>query len=210
MLFSFSDKSNDIQGKLADFMGVTDADLPTLRAILPAKMTKFAFETAAKDMTVENVGAWIDSILSGSLKPHLKSDPVPETQGPVTVIVGTEFDKIVNDVTKDVLVKYYAPWCGHCKKLAPIWEELGELYKDNEDLVIAKFDATTNEAEGVNIRGYPTLIFYSKENKEGVTYEGEREPRRFQGMALRELFRCYGTHRGCQGRPLNINNTSKI
>ena len=175
MLFSFSDKSNDIQGKLADFMGVTDADLPTLRAILPAKMTKFAFETAAKDMTVENVGAWIDSILSGSLKPHLKSDPVPETQGPVTVIVGTEFDKIVNDVTKDVLVKYYAPWCGHCKKLAPILEELGELYKDNEDLVIAKFDATTNEAEGVNIRGYPTLIFYSKENKEGVTYEGERD-----------------------------------
>lgn len=51
------------------------------------------------------------------------------------------------DNTKDVLVKYYAPWCGHCKKLAPIWEELGTLYKDNKDLVIAKFDATTNEAD---------------------------------------------------------------
>ena len=176
MLFSFSDKSNDIQGKLADFMGVTDKDLPTLRAIIPAKMTKYACETAATDLTVEKIGAWVDSIIDGSVKPHLKSEAIPESNdGPVKVIVGLEWDKIVNDPTKDVLVKYYAPWCGHCKKLAPIWEELGEFYKDNKDVVIAKFDATTNEAEGVQIRGYPTLIFYPKDNKAGVTYEGDRD-----------------------------------
>jgi len=79
------------------------------------------------------------------------------------------------DENKDVLVKYYAPWCGHCKKLAPIWDELAEHYKDNENLVIAKFDATANEAEGVEVRGYPTLIFYPKDNKKGVDYSGERE-----------------------------------
>lgn len=176
MLFSFSDKSNDIQGKLADFMGVTDADLPTLRAILPNKMTKYAFDGFDAQITSDSVGRWIDAINSGELKPHLKSEPVPESNdGPVTVIVGSEFERIVNDPTKDVLVKYYAPWCGHCKKLAPVWEELGEHYKNNQDLVIAKFDATANEAEGVQIRGYPTLIFYPKDNKEGVTYEGDRD-----------------------------------
>ena len=42
-------------------------------------------------------------------------------------------------------------------------------------MVIAKFDATENEADGVEVRGYPTLIFYPKDNKEGVNYEGERE-----------------------------------
>lgn len=176
MLFSFSDKTNDIQTKLADFMGVTDADLPTLRAIMPAKMTKYIHETAAKDITVDGVGKWIDSIISGSIKPHLKSEPVPEKNDEgVLVLVGSEFEKVVMDPTKDVLVKYYAPWCGHCKKLAPIWDELGELYKDNKNLVIAKFDATLNEAEGVNIRGYPTLIWYPRDNKEGVNYEGERD-----------------------------------
>jgi len=77
-------------------------------------------------------------------------------------------------------MKYYAPWCGHCKKLAPIWDELGEAYKDVKDLVIAKFDATANEADGVEIRGYPTLIFYPKDKKEGVDYSGERELKDFK------------------------------
>jgi len=79
------------------------------------------------------------------------------------------------DPTKDVLVKYYAPWCGHCKKLAPIWDELAQHYADVNDLVIAKFDATTNEVDGIDIRSYPTLRFYSKDNKAGVDYSEGRE-----------------------------------
>jgi protein disulfide-isomerase A1 len=64
-------------------------------------------------------------------------------------VVGTTFEAIVMDSSKDVLVKYYAPWCGHCKSLAPVWEELGQHYADNSDLVIAKFDATANEVAGL-------------------------------------------------------------
>merc|ERR1711990_801850 len=181
MLFAYSDVSGGIQERLAEFMGVTKDQLPTLRAILPADMKKYEAPTKPADLTIDNIGSFIDDVLAGKIKPHLKSESVPEPNDePVTVVVGTEFEKIVKDPTKDVLVKYYAPWCGHCKKLAPIWEDLAKHYKDNNDLVIAKFDATANEAEGVEVRGYPTLIFYPKDNKAGVSYEGDRDLEAFK------------------------------
>lgn len=157
-------------------MGIDKAALPILMAIKPDQMLKYRFDVPTTDLTVDTVGAWVDRVLSGEATPHLKSEPVPESnEGPVRVIVGTQFKEIVLDDTKDVFVKYYAPWCGHCKKLAPIWDELAEAYASNTDLVIAKFDATANEAEGVNVRGYPTLIFYPKGGSEPVTYDGDRD-----------------------------------
>lgn len=118
---------------------------------------------------------YVSDFKEGKLEPHLKSEPVPEQDGPLTILVGKNWEKIVKDETKDVLVKYYAPWCGHCKALAPIWDELAEDVKDIEDLIIAKFDATANEVAGLEVRGYPTLKYYSKDNKEGMDYGGDRE-----------------------------------
>jgi protein disulfide-isomerase A1 len=77
----------------------------------------------------------------------------------------------------DVLVKFYAPWCGHCKKLAPIWDELAKELQDVKGLVIAKFDSTVNEVEGVEVRGYPTLKFYPRGDtkKTPIDFDGDRD-----------------------------------
>ena len=71
--------------------------------------------------------AFLTSYVAGDVLPYIKSEPVPSSNdGPVTVVVGKNFDEIVMDETKDVFVEFYAPWCGHCKALEPKWTELGE------------------------------------------------------------------------------------
>ena len=89
------------------------------------------------------------------------------------VIVGKTFQSLVIDNDNDVFVEFYAPWCGHCKKLAPEWDKLAEDLKYVSGLVIAKMDATANEVDGVDIRGYPTLKFYPRGQKSNpVDYDG--------------------------------------
>lgn len=149
-------------------------------------MKKYVYSGSVSTVSVHAIKNFVDEFKSGTLQPHLKSEPEPETQGPVTVLVGTNYDRIVNDPTKDVLVKFYAPWCGHCKALAPVWDELGSHVADVNDLVIAKFDATANEVNGVSIRGYPTLKFYPKNNKAGVDYDGDRDLEAFQSWLAKE------------------------
>ena len=140
-------------------------------------MLKFVWEGDVSSMTVDNVKSFVTDFKAGNLKPHLKSAARPEadTVDGLTTLVGSSFEELVNDASKDVLVKYYAPWCGHCKSLAPHWATVAEETKDIEDLVIAKFDATENEVAGLEIRGYPTLKFYPKGSSTAVDYDGERE-----------------------------------
>jgi len=64
--------------------------------------------------------------------------------------------------------------------LAPIWEELATELKPVKDLVIAKMDSTANEVDGIEIRGYPTLKWFPKDNKAGAEYDGERKLEDFE------------------------------
>jgi len=130
------------------------------------------------EFSVETAPKFVNDFLSGSIEAYIKSEPIPEkNDGPVKVVVAKTFNEIVMDPTKDVLIEFYAPWCGHCKSLAPKYEELGKKLIDAgaNSIVVAKMDATSNDVPPeFNVRGYPTIYFVPKNNKPSL-YEGQRE-----------------------------------
>jgi protein disulfide-isomerase A1 len=127
----------------------------------------------SKPLESNDITQFVQKFKAGKLEPIVKSEPIPEVQNSsVYHLVGAEHDPIVNSA-KDVLVKYYAPWCGHCKKLAPIYEELSDLYK-GKDVIVAELDHTLNDVDGVDIQGYPTLVLFPADGSEPIYYENER------------------------------------
>ena len=78
----------------------------------------------------------------------MKSAPIPtDDKGPVKTIVGNNFKDVVLNSEKEVLLKVYAPWCGHCKKIAPDFEAAAEALAANQNVILGDFDGTLNEVE---------------------------------------------------------------
>ncbi|XP_059171523.1 protein disulfide-isomerase A3-like [Physella acuta] len=139
--------------------------------------------------SVESFEQFVVDFLAGKIEAFLKSEPVPEpNDDPVKVVVAKNFDDIVNNEEKDVLIEFYAPWCGHCKSLAPKYEELATKLKDEKDLVIAKMDATANDVPSpYDVRGFPTIYYAPKGNKSSPKkYEGGREVDEFIKFLAKE------------------------
>ncbi|KAJ8335149.1 hypothetical protein SKAU_G00407880 [Synaphobranchus kaupii] len=132
---------------------------------------------------------FLEDYFAGRLKRYLKSESVPESNsGPVKVVVAETFEEIVNDAEKDVLIEFYAPWCGHCKSLEPKYTELGEQLSGDPNIVIAKMDATANDVPtGYDVQGFPTIYFVPAGKKDTPKrYEGAREVKDFLTFLKKE------------------------
>jgi len=170
--FSFAIASNnDFNHELEEFgINYVEGDKPAV-CVRDAEGMKFIMK---EEFSMDNLDAFLTKLKAGELEAFVKSEAVPETQGNVIVGVGKNFKEVVTDSGRDALVEFYAPWCGHCKKLTPIFEELGEAMKD-EDVDIVKVDATANDVPaGFNVRGFPTL-YWKPASGTPVQYEGGRE-----------------------------------
>ncbi|XP_024545889.1 probable protein disulfide-isomerase A6 [Selaginella moellendorffii] len=91
----------------------------------------------------------------------------------VVVLTPDNFEQVVRQ-GRGALVEFYAPWCGHCKKLAPEYEKVATAFKGEKGVVIAKLDADAHKdlASKYDISGYPTVKFFLKSNKDGEDCDG--------------------------------------
>ncbi|ERN15982.1 protein disulfide isomerase-like 1-4 [Amborella trichopoda] len=175
LVFVHVDLDNEDDGKpIANYFGVTGENPQVIAFSGNTDEKKYRFDG---EITGDKIKAFCDDLLGDKLKPFFKSDPIPETNdGDVKIVVGDNFDELVLDESKDVLLEIYAPWCGHCQALEPIYNKLGKHLRSIESLIIAKMDGTTNEHPRVKSDGYPTIIFFPAGNKsfDPITVDTER------------------------------------
>lgn len=127
-----------------------------------------------KDST--KVAQFLRDVTDGKIERSLKSDPVPETNDEVVkVVVGKTFESMVIS-DKDVFLEVYAPWCGYCKSFEPIYKEFAEKIKDNENVVVAKMDGTSNESplDAFDWNSFPSIFFVKAGEKTPMKYDGSR------------------------------------
>lgn len=175
ILFVTIDADQEDHQRILEFFGMKKDEVPSMRIIhLEEDMAKYKPETA--DLAADKIEQFVNNFLEGKVKQHLLSQEAPEDwdKNPVKVLVSDKFDEVVMDTTKDVLVEFYAPWCGHCKQLVPIYDKLGERYANSDSVVIAKMDATANELEHTKINSFPTIYLFRKGDNKKVEFRGER------------------------------------
>lgn len=126
--------------------------------------------------THEELKAYVSTMLrKTSEQTTVKTDTSESTTYAVLSLTGESFK---HGVEKGVsFVKFFAPWCGHCKRLALTWEQLGKKFFLNENVRIAKVDCTLNVSKELcneqEIDGFPTLYLY-RDGRKISEYNGSR------------------------------------
>ncbi|KAG6519425.1 protein disulfide isomerase-like 1-4 [Zingiber officinale] len=174
LIFVYVEMDDEDVGKpVSEYFGVTES---------PQVLGYSGNEDAKKfildgEINLDILKKFAEDFVEDKLKPFYRSDPIPQTNdGDVKIVVGKNFDEIVLDESKDVLLEIYAPWCGHCQALEPTYNKLAKHLREIESLVIAKMDGTTNEHPRAKSDGFPTLLFFPAGNKsfEPITVDTDR------------------------------------
>ncbi|KAI5820729.1 thioredoxin-like protein [Pyronema omphalodes] len=133
------------------------------------------------ERTFETLSAFvdkqIDEIKSNKVdKAKKKAVPAvvatPNPTGESLPLDTERFTKLITTTRDAWLVKFYAPWCGHCQAMAPAWAELGKEMKGELNIGEVNCEAEKRLCKDLKIKGYPTILYF--QNGERVEYDGLR------------------------------------
>eukprot|EP00051_Salpingoeca_urceolata_P005198 m.71135 g.71135 ORF g.71135 m.71135 type:complete len:172 (+) comp14136_c0_seq3:58-573(+) len=135
-----------------------------------------------RQATPSSVLRVVNAALCHFTLPAAEAENAPAGDGAKEVVVEKGLKVLTDDTfeagvaTGITLVKFYAPWCGHCKRLAPVWDELAAKFESDAEISVGKVDCTQHSTTCGNfqVRGYPTLLLF-KDGRQMDKYSGARE-----------------------------------
>ncbi|XP_041839595.1 protein disulfide-isomerase [Melanotaenia boesemani] len=176
ILFVLVNVDEPRNGRLMEYFRVRDFEAPLIRLVnLTDHVT---YHLPSDTLNVENIKQFCHSYLEGKAKPKLQSEPTPEgwDQRPVKELVGFTFEKVAFNPNKTVFVLFYLPYSQKSRAVFPLWEELAEAFKEQQDVVIARIDASANDINMSMQGAYPSLcLFPALYAERMVVYTGKRK-----------------------------------
>ncbi|XP_048350148.1 protein disulfide-isomerase-like protein of the testis [Sphaerodactylus townsendi] len=174
IVFIVVDTDESRNGRVIEYFQVIEIEVPAVQIL---NLTSDArYKMPAERVTVRDLRRFCQSYLEGTAKRHLASEEIPDgwDQKPVKELVGKNFDRVVFNKKNHVFVMFYAPWSEACQKLLPIWDELGKMFENRSNVVIAKIDYTANNAQLLNLERYPFFRYFPVGSATRVDpYKGE-------------------------------------
>ncbi|XP_021890155.1 protein disulfide-isomerase like 2-2-like [Carica papaya] len=99
----------------------------------------------------------------------------------------SNFDEMVLKSKELWIVEFFAPWCGHCKKLAPEWKKAANNLKGKVKLGHVDCDSEKSLMSRFKVEGFPTILVFGADKDSPIPYEGARTASAIESFALEQL-----------------------
>ncbi|KAI0986564.1 hypothetical protein GJ496_006178 [Pomphorhynchus laevis] len=128
--------------RILEFFDLIATQLPAIRLIkIKGELIKYKYDNE-NEISAVNLTHFVQNCLDNNIVSHYRSQklPVDWNSGPVKTLAQSNIISVSHDPPKAVLVEFYAPWCGSCQRIEPVYNLLVTHFENHSDVFVAKID----------------------------------------------------------------------